>query len=85
MSVGQVGIMNHLMGAGGPHWCEDPVVDRENQVGGPGVVGPFGVMVNMWGVSWNFKGEIYDFSKVNLCVSKVIYGFPSCFKVNQWS
>eukprot|EP00435_Cladocopium_sp_Y103_P046338 s1570_g13.t1 len=27
----QVGIMNHLMGAGGPHWCEDPVVDRENQ------------------------------------------------------
>jgi hypothetical protein len=29
----QVGSMNHLMGAGGPHWCEDPVVDRENQVG----------------------------------------------------
>ena len=29
----QVGIMDHLMGAGGPHWCEDPVVDRENQVG----------------------------------------------------
>ena len=28
--------MNHLMGAGGPHWCEDPVVDRENQVGDVG-------------------------------------------------
>ena len=28
----QVGILNHLMGAGGPHWCEDPVVDRENEV-----------------------------------------------------
>jgi len=34
----QVGIMNHLMGAGGPHWCEDPVVDRENQVGARGVM-----------------------------------------------
>ena len=44
VSVGQVGIMNHLMGAGGPHWCEDPVVDRENQVGDAGVwVGPLGL------------------------------------------
>ena len=44
MFAGQVGIMNHLMGAGGPHWCEDPVVDRENQVGDAGVsVGPLGL------------------------------------------
>ena len=35
----QVGILNHLMGAGGPHWCEDPVVDRENEVAGDYLLG----------------------------------------------
>ncbi|CAJ1377629.1 unnamed protein product [Effrenium voratum] len=27
----QVGILGRLMGSSGPHWCEDPVLDRQNQ------------------------------------------------------
>ncbi|CAK8988621.1 Probable protein phosphatase 2C 22 (AtPP2C22) [Durusdinium trenchii] len=27
----QMGILDHLMGAAGPHWCEDPVLDRDNE------------------------------------------------------